>query len=914
MEKDLTRLEIPMEDFEHYVRLSSLSDNREDDLRRAECLGLGGRENMVAPGAILRIPKEKVGRNIFFGLYTYCNGDVTVEDNVLIGPHCSITAGDHKFDPATGYFSARTNKDYDNSIVIGEGSWLASKVTVTSGVKIGKANLICAGAVVTRSTPDYAIMAGIPAKQVGRIDPGTGEYVWFHHGEKASFPKERTDGRQAFPSPADGATVAETPPTLVWVPLEKAVSHTRQEENLRYRCIVKRKNKVSDVWEEVYRCDTSENITVPDKVLPPGEYAWDVQVPAMGISRGEMRFVVSKKSVPFLRPSVEEVLQGIPQERPRHLFAEKDIPQIVEQHKEELETLRRNIEQAYQDGLPERPMYHVREDALPYREYFGRFRDFCDRNLVACALGYWLLGDEEAGQFAKKLFLHICDWNPQGPCSLFGPWGDEVGLSCARCFPAVYDLLYPLLTKAERQYAGETVAAYALQCEHRIASIHYASNPGNSHVGRLPAYLGEAALSLWGEGIVSEDVLKQWLQTALDIYGSNFPHFGGDDGSWAEGTFYSTSYTKWYLPFFSAVARYSGKNFLERPFYRNYARFLLHFGLPDHEIHPFGDGYWCTPESEEWPGFFAQNPFRIYGEISGLKQAVAYERQLAAPELFALHLLDVFLPKQKYKALADVTDTKSFDMEISDAEAFPDGGYISLHSDHTKPQQDLHLIAHATKYGPGSHRQPDQGSFALFYDGTALLTPSGYFGRAYGTKHHMSWYNSTKAHNAILVDGVGQDYHNFRHTGRIVSCGLDCQQDAGGQFIPRSAQLDLKASYPMLESWTRKLVIENENTVWIEDRIKADHPVRITYPLHMLSQPRKEDLTVTVERKGIEMQIIPMKGCFTSCSLSDRYDVDLNEGEPKEYHVQMPAQYHLYYETESKKEHLLRVKIVVRTI
>ena len=54
-----------------------------------------------------------------------------------------------------------------------------SFVTVTPGVKIGRANLICAGAVVTKSTDDYAIMAGVPAKKIGEINPETGEYVWY---------------------------------------------------------------------------------------------------------------------------------------------------------------------------------------------------------------------------------------------------------------------------------------------------------------------------------------------------------------------------------------------------------------------------------------------------------------------------------------------------------------------------------------------------------------------------------------------------------------------------------------------------------------------------------------------------------------------------------------------------------------
>ncbi|MPN00078.1 putative acetyltransferase [bioreactor metagenome] len=95
--------------------------------------------------------------------------------NVLIGPHCSLPAGNHRFDPGTQAF---TRRDEGRPIVIGDGSWLASGCTVTNGVRIGKCNLICANAVVTHDTPDYAIMAGTPARRIGRIDPETGDYHW----------------------------------------------------------------------------------------------------------------------------------------------------------------------------------------------------------------------------------------------------------------------------------------------------------------------------------------------------------------------------------------------------------------------------------------------------------------------------------------------------------------------------------------------------------------------------------------------------------------------------------------------------------------------------------------------------------------------------------------------------------------
>jgi acetyltransferase-like isoleucine patch superfamily enzyme len=174
---------LPLSDemFALLTRYANQSDNQQDNLRRAEMMGFGGRDIRIAPGAIVRVNPELIGENVFIGLYSYLNGKVKVGRNVLIGPHCSLPAGNHKFDPATGWFSARTEQDRDESIEIGEGSWLCSGVTVTAGVKVGKANLICAHSVVTKDTPDYAIVAGMPAKVIGHIDPVTGAYIW--HGE-----------------------------------------------------------------------------------------------------------------------------------------------------------------------------------------------------------------------------------------------------------------------------------------------------------------------------------------------------------------------------------------------------------------------------------------------------------------------------------------------------------------------------------------------------------------------------------------------------------------------------------------------------------------------------------------------------------------------------------------------------------
>jgi len=176
--------DLPLTD-EEFTRLTRYSNytGTEDGRRRAILMGFDKPDTIVQNGSIVRLsPEGSVGENVVIALYCYINGNVTIEDNVLIGPGCALTAGHHKFDPATGWFSARTEPDGDESIVIGWGSWLCANVTITGGVKIGRANLVCAGAVVTKSTPDHAIMSGIPARQVGCIDPETGEYIWFKEG------------------------------------------------------------------------------------------------------------------------------------------------------------------------------------------------------------------------------------------------------------------------------------------------------------------------------------------------------------------------------------------------------------------------------------------------------------------------------------------------------------------------------------------------------------------------------------------------------------------------------------------------------------------------------------------------------------------------------------------------------------
>lgn len=106
---------------------------------------------------------------------------INIEDGVSIGPKVlldgrkGLTIGKS----AVIAYEAiiwTLNHDYNDlnfcgkgaPVEIGEYAWICSRSIVLPGVKIGKGAIVASGAIVTKNVPDYAIVAGIPAKVVGQ--------------------------------------------------------------------------------------------------------------------------------------------------------------------------------------------------------------------------------------------------------------------------------------------------------------------------------------------------------------------------------------------------------------------------------------------------------------------------------------------------------------------------------------------------------------------------------------------------------------------------------------------------------------------------------------------------------------------------------------------------------------------------
>jgi UDP-2-acetamido-3-amino-2,3-dideoxy-glucuronate N-acetyltransferase len=93
---------------------------------------------------------------------------VTLEDGVFVGHGVMFTNDLH---PRAVNTDGSLQTDADWAVVptlVKRRASIGSSATILAGVTIGEGALIGAGAVVTHDVPDYAIVAGVPARILGR--------------------------------------------------------------------------------------------------------------------------------------------------------------------------------------------------------------------------------------------------------------------------------------------------------------------------------------------------------------------------------------------------------------------------------------------------------------------------------------------------------------------------------------------------------------------------------------------------------------------------------------------------------------------------------------------------------------------------------------------------------------------------
>jgi len=132
----------------------------------------------------------RIGRACSFGQNVFVGNDVVIGNNVKVQNNVSVydavTLEDDVFcGPSTVFTnvynprSAVIRKEEYRRTLVRRGATLGANSTIVCGTTIGQYAFVGAGAVVNQDVPDYALMVGVPARQIGWMS---------QHGERLELP------------------------------------------------------------------------------------------------------------------------------------------------------------------------------------------------------------------------------------------------------------------------------------------------------------------------------------------------------------------------------------------------------------------------------------------------------------------------------------------------------------------------------------------------------------------------------------------------------------------------------------------------------------------------------------------------------------------------------------------------------
>ena len=99
-----------------------------------------------------------MGNNSSIGPHGYvgCSGKITIGNNVMLGPKCSLFAENHVFSDTRTTIKSQGVKQ--KGITIEDDCWIGSNVVILDGVTIGKGSVIGAGTIVTKDVPAGSVV------------------------------------------------------------------------------------------------------------------------------------------------------------------------------------------------------------------------------------------------------------------------------------------------------------------------------------------------------------------------------------------------------------------------------------------------------------------------------------------------------------------------------------------------------------------------------------------------------------------------------------------------------------------------------------------------------------------------------------------------------------------------------------
>jgi maltose O-acetyltransferase len=115
----------------------------------------------------------EIGNRSGIGIHCTVPDNIRIGNDVMMGPMVTIIGRHHRHDKTD---TPMMDQGYTVSapVEIGNDVWIGAASIIMPGIRVGNGAIIGAGAIVTRDVPDYAVVAGNPARLIrSRLDHTT---------------------------------------------------------------------------------------------------------------------------------------------------------------------------------------------------------------------------------------------------------------------------------------------------------------------------------------------------------------------------------------------------------------------------------------------------------------------------------------------------------------------------------------------------------------------------------------------------------------------------------------------------------------------------------------------------------------------------------------------------------------------
>jgi hypothetical protein len=473
------------------------------------------------------------------------------------------------------------------------------------------------------------------------------------------------------------------------------------------------------------------------------------------------------------------------------------------------------------------------------------------------AFVYQLTGDEKYARKSYDFAKEVCDMPSwvmrfcQFPKAYYrvSPWNvtddkvvftfDIISSDTASMIAAVYDWIYPVLTRDERDWIrGGLLKNAILQVRGNYDYQWWSTAYRCNWCAWCNTGLGLAALALLTEDPGLADVVAE----SYNRISRTLDHID-PDGGWQEGGGYWAQTMRMSILFGDALKRFTNGEydlFKHPKITTNPVNFPLYLSVPPDKSVNFEDS-----------GNYRIGSPRLYNKIAleTGNQAAAWISDTwygGGDDIF-----DVIWPRNNVKP--ELPQQASIHFRSID--------WVIMRSDFTDPDKVM-IACKAGKNDDPHHGHLDVGQFVVYWKGTAFISdhgPAGYDEKYFDEEKYNTPQASSIGHNLIFVNGERQiSGKRFRQPAN---------ENIGGkilEFRPGKARdyilLDASNAYPKkeLKKWRRHIILEKPVVTVILDEVESSKDAEIEARFHSEADQQVKNGFTLLHGKNGDMAIIPV--------------------------------------------------------